>query len=135
MGTPVAPFTGTVEMTVGGVGAGTVKKLHTYLLASAIPAESSAPVVIVAVYKVLTASAALGVKVATLPVQLTVPATAVVPGPVTVNVVAGDASVVQFIVSLKVTLSAWLTGTPVAVFTGTVDVTAGVGAIVVKVHT
>jgi hypothetical protein len=29
MGTPVAPFTGTVEMIVGGVGAGTVLKVHT----------------------------------------------------------------------------------------------------------
>jgi hypothetical protein len=89
----------------------------------------------VAVYKVLTASAALGVKVATLPVQLTVPATAVVPGPVTVNVVAGDASVVQFIAWLKVTLSAWLTGTPVAVFTGTVEITASAGETVLKLHT
>jgi hypothetical protein len=89
----------------------------------------------VAVYKVLTASAAAGVKVATLPVQPTVPVTAVVPGPVTVNVVAGDASVVQSIASLKVALSTWLTGTPVAPFTGTVAITAGTGEIVVKVHT
>ena len=78
---------------------------------------------------------AAGVKVATAPEQLTVPATAVVPGPATVNVVAGDASVEQSIASLKVAVSAWVMSTPVAVFTGTVAVTAGGGVIVVKVHT
>jgi len=89
----------------------------------------------VAVYRVFTVSRALGVKVAMLPAQLTVPATAVVPGPVTVKVVAGDASVAQLIVSLKVALSTWLIGTPVAPFTGIVTITAGVGEIVEKVHT
>jgi hypothetical protein len=83
---------------------------------------------------VLNARLAAGVKVATAPEQLTVPATAVVPGPVTVNVVAGDASVEQVIASLKVAVSAWVTSTPVAVFTGTVAVTVGGGVIVVKVH-
>jgi hypothetical protein len=29
MGTPVAPFSGTVEITVGGVGAGSVLKFQT----------------------------------------------------------------------------------------------------------
>ena len=56
------------------------------------------------------------------------------PGPVRVNVVAGDASVEQLIASLKVALSAWLTGTLAAPFTGTTAVTMGGGAIVVKVH-
>jgi hypothetical protein len=51
---------------------------------------------------VLNARLAAGVKVATAPEQLTVPATGVVPGPVTVNVAAGDASVEQVIASLKV---------------------------------
>jgi hypothetical protein len=82
---------------------------------------------------VLTARPFDGVKVARAPVQPTVPATAVAPGPVTVKVV--DVSVAQLIVSLKVALSTWLTGTPVAPFTGTVDTTKGGGVIVVKVHT
>jgi uncharacterized protein (DUF58 family) len=122
-------------MTVGGVGAGSVKKLHTYLLAIAVPAKSWAPVLMVAVYRVLTVSGLPGVKVATLPEQATVPVTGVVPGPVTVKAVAGDASVAHFIASLKVALSTWLRGTPVAPLTGIVDITAGVGEIVVKVHT
>jgi hypothetical protein len=87
----------------------------------------------VAVYRVFTASAADGVKVATLPVQLTVPNTAVVPGPVKVKVVV--VSVEHFIASLKVALSTWLMGTAVAPFTGIVDMTVGVGEAVVKVHT
>jgi hypothetical protein len=90
-------------------------------------------VVIVAVYRVFTVSAALGVKVATLPVQLTVPVTTVELGPVTVKVVG--VSVAHFIASLKVALSTWLMGTPVAPFTGIVDITAGIGEIVVNVHT
>jgi hypothetical protein len=53
---------------------------------------------------------------------------------VTLKVVAGVASVAQVIASLKVALSTWLIGTPVAVFTGTVAVTVGGGVIVVKVH-
>jgi hypothetical protein len=55
---------------------------------------------------VLYARLAAGVNVATEPEQLTVPATVAAPGPVTVNVVAGDASVAQLIASLKVALSA-----------------------------
>jgi hypothetical protein len=78
---------------------------------------------------------AVGVNVATEPEHVTVPATVVVPGPVRVNVVAGDASVEQSIASLKVAVSTWLMGTPVAVFTGTTAVTVGGGVIVVKVHT
>ena len=100
-----------------------------------MPARSLAPVAMVAVNKVLTASVAPGVKVATAPAQLTVPATGVAPGPVTVKVVAGDASVAQVIASLKVALNTWLTRTPVAAFTGVVETTAGGGVIVVKVHT
>jgi hypothetical protein len=89
----------------------------------------------VAVYNVLTVSPAPGVKVAMLPEQPTVPATAVVPGPANLKVVAGEASVEQVIASLKVALITWLTSTPVAVFTGTVEITTGGGVIVVKVHT
>jgi hypothetical protein len=45
-GTPVARFAGTVERTAGG---GAVVNVHTKLAASAAPAGSCAPVVIVAV--------------------------------------------------------------------------------------
>jgi hypothetical protein len=54
-----------------------------------------------------------------------------------VKVVAGEASVAQFIASLKVALSAWVMGTPVAPFAATVFTTAGGGggaATVVKLH-
>ena len=49
--TPVAALAGTVRLTVGAVvsGAAPVVKLHTKSLASALPARSLAPVVIVAV--------------------------------------------------------------------------------------
>ena len=89
--------------------------------------------VIVAVKTVLVARSAAGVNVATAPEQPMVPGTGVAPGPVTVNAVAGNAA--QFMASLNVAVSAWLTGTPVAVFTGTVAVTASAGENVVKVHT
>ena len=64
MGTPVAPLAGTVEVTAGE---GDVLKVHTKLAASAVPAVSFAPVVIVAVYKVAAARGAPGVKVAVFP--------------------------------------------------------------------
>jgi hypothetical protein len=48
----------------------------------------------------------VGVKVATVPEQVTVPFTTVEPGPVTVKFVAGDTRVAQSIVSLKVALIA-----------------------------
>jgi hypothetical protein len=62
--TTVAPFTGTVETTVGG---GAVVKVHTKLAASGAPVGSFAPVVIVAVNKVLLARTAVGVNVAVVP--------------------------------------------------------------------
>jgi hypothetical protein len=62
--TPAAPFTGTVETTVGG---GAVVKVHTRLAASGAPAGSFAPVVIVAVNMVLLARTNVGVNVAVLP--------------------------------------------------------------------
>ena len=51
IGTPVAAFAGSVELTVGAVmsGVAPVAKLHTKSLANALPARSLAPVVIVAV--------------------------------------------------------------------------------------
>ena len=67
--TKVAPLTGLVEVTVGGVvsGVAPVVKVHAKLLASALPARSLAPVVMVAVNKVLPASGLVGVKVAVVP--------------------------------------------------------------------
>jgi hypothetical protein len=59
-----APFAGTVETTVG---AAAVVNVHTKFAASEAPAGSFAPVVIVAVNKVLLASTADGVNVAVLP--------------------------------------------------------------------
>src|ERR1700674_4884401 len=63
--TAVAPFAGTVETTVGGAA---VVNVHTKLAASEAPAGSFAPVVIVAVNKVLLARTAAGVNVAVVPV-------------------------------------------------------------------
>ena len=60
----VAPLSGTVEMTVGGAA---VVKVHTKLAASPIRAGFFAPVVIVAIYKVLVLRTAAGVKVAVFP--------------------------------------------------------------------
>jgi hypothetical protein len=64
MAAAVAPFAGTVETTVGG---GAVVNVHTKLAASAAPVGSFAPVVIVAVNKVLLARTVVGVNVAVLP--------------------------------------------------------------------
>src|SRR6202140_4675934 len=62
--TPVAPFAGTVETTVGGAA---VVNVQTKLAASGTPAGSFAPVVIVAVNKVLLARTAVGANVVVLP--------------------------------------------------------------------
>jgi hypothetical protein len=127
--TAVAPLAGTVETTVG---AGAVVKVHTKLAASAIPAGSFAPVVIVAVNKVLVARMLVGVKVAAVPAKVTVPATGVAPGPDKVNVAA--LIVAGFIASLNVAEIGVFTATAVAPLAGTVETTVGAGA-VVKVHT
>ena len=84
--TAVAPFAGIVETTVGGTA---VVKVHAKLAASAAPAGSLAPVVIVAVYKVPVArkarwrerSCATGVSDGASDGAL-------LPGPVKVNVAA-----------------------------------------------
>src|SRR5271154_1322374 len=127
--TAVAPFAGTVETTVGG---GAVVKVHTKLAASGAPVGSFAPVVIVAVNKVLLARIAVGLKVAVVPEYVTAPATGVTPGPVTVKVV--PVMVAGFMASLKVAEIGVLTVTAVARFAGTVETTDGGGA-VVNVHT
>jgi hypothetical protein len=127
--TPVAPFAGTVEMTVGG---GAVVKDHTKLAASGTPVGSFAPVVIVAVNEVLVARMVVGVNVAVVPAKVTVPFTGVAPGPVKVNVAA--LIVAGFIASLNVAEIVVLTATPVVPLAGTVEITVGAGA-VAKVHT
>jgi hypothetical protein len=99
-----------------------VVNVHTRLLARALPAKSSAPVVTVAVYVVLAASALVGVNVA-IPVDVlyvTAPATGVAPGPLTLNVVV--VMVEAFIASLHVAV---MTATPVAPLTGLVELTVG----------
>jgi hypothetical protein len=65
---PVAPVAGATEITVGGAQAVVlVVKVHTQLPANALPNVSWAPVVIVAVYRVFSARALAGVKVAVEP--------------------------------------------------------------------
>jgi hypothetical protein len=128
--TPMDPFTGTVETTVG-LGVGTVVKVHTKSAASAAPVRSFAPVVIVAVYRVPVARIVVGVNVAVVPAKVTVPVTGVTPGPVKVKV--ATLIVAGFIGSLNVAETGVLTGTSVAPIVGTVETT--VGAPVVKLHT
>jgi hypothetical protein len=86
---------------------------------------------------VLDARLAAGVNVATEPAatKVTAPVTATPPGPLNVKVVA--LIVAGVMATLKVALRAWLMGTLVAPFTGTVEMTVGgVGAgTVLKVHT
>jgi hypothetical protein len=97
-GTAVARFAGTVKITVGAVASAVAHdvKVHTKLLASALPAVSLAEVVIVAVYATLVASPGLlGVKIAILfgASKVTVPATALVPTTVKVAVLIVKGSI------------------------------------------
>jgi hypothetical protein len=62
--TAVAALTGIVETTVGGAA---VVNVHTKLAANAAPVGSFAPVVIVAIYRVVVARIAVGVNVAVVP--------------------------------------------------------------------
>src|SRR5579862_6345366 len=114
------PFRGVAETTVGIVP---VVKVHTKLLARPVPAGFVAAVVIVAVYSVLAARAAVGVKVAVVPEYVTAPATAAAPGPDTVKV--DVLIVIAFIAVLKVAVITAATGTLVPWFKGAVAVTAG----------
>jgi hypothetical protein len=66
-GTAEAPLAGAVETTVGGAAVAAVVNVHTKLAARAAPVGSFAPVVIVAVNKVLLARTVIGVNVAVLP--------------------------------------------------------------------
>jgi hypothetical protein len=128
-GTLVAAPAGFVEVTAGW---DPTMKVHTKLDANAAPVGSFAPVVIVAVNRVLAGSAVAGVNVAVLPEYVTAPATGVVVGPVKVNVV--PVIVVGSIAALKVAETIVFTATPVAAFAGIVETTDGGGA-VVKVQT
>jgi hypothetical protein len=110
------------------VGAAAVVNVHTKLAASEAPAGSFAPVVIVAVNKLLLASTADGVNVAVLPAKVTVPATGVAPGPVTVKLV--PLMVAAFMASLNVTEIVVFTATAGAPFAGTVEITVGAAAVV-----
>jgi hypothetical protein len=84
-----------------------------------------APVVIVAVYSVLAASAVAGVNVAVAPESVTAPLTTTPPGPATVKV---DVFIVPaFIASLNVAVMICVVGTRVEAFAGVVDVTTGAG--------
>ena len=79
--TPVALFNGSVKTTVGKVVSrlAAVVKVQVKSFTRDVPTMSFAPVVMVPVYTVLIARFAVGVKVAVVPVDPTVPATAVVP--------------------------------------------------------
>jgi hypothetical protein len=69
IGTVVAPLAGTVTLTVGVIvsGVAPVVKLQPKSVASALPARSLTPVVILAVYVVRGARELAGVKVAVTP--------------------------------------------------------------------
>jgi hypothetical protein len=85
MGTVMAPFAGFVAVTLGIVP---VVNVHTKSAAKGFPGGFAAPVVIIAVYGVLGASNALGVKLAVVPENVTTPVTITAPGPVTRKVAA-----------------------------------------------
>src|SRR6202035_2083983 len=106
-----------------------VVKLHGFgaaPVANELPDRSVTILEIVAVYCVLAARL-----VAAVPVYVTTPVTGVAPGPVKVNV--ATPIVAGFIASLNVAETRVLTGTTVAPFAGTVEISFG--APVVKLHT
>ena len=123
---PVAPFNGEVDSTVGGVVSGAAAVVNDQLTfdASALPATSRAPVVMVAVNCVLPASDAFGVKVAVLPDTPTEPLTGV-PLLVTTKVNVAVVSVALFIGSENMAANAEVSATPVAPLSGDVESTVG----------
>src|SRR6202790_4465973 len=136
--TPAAPTAGATETTVGGGGGGhevgAVVKVHTKLLASALPNSSFAPVVIVTVYRVLSWRLPDGVKVNMVldASGVTVPIT---PG-VTVKVVA--LIVAGSIACGKVAATTMLGHTPAEPLGGVTEIGGGGGlhgfAPVEKIH-
>ena len=129
--TPVAVSVGLVTVIMGGVVFAVVPVVNVHGLgtgpaARALPVRSLTPLApdtMVAVKSVLGAKAATGVNNAVLPTRVTVPATGVAPGPVTVKVV--PLTVVGSITVLNVAVIFWLMGTFVAPFTGLVAVIVG----------
>jgi hypothetical protein len=110
------------------------------LAASGVPGTLVAAVVIVAVKTEPVGKLLVGVKVAVLPVYVTVPAIAALLLLVStiLNVVAGDMRVDDVIGTLKLAvIGVVLAAMPVALFAGTVELTVGAtkAASVVKLHT
>jgi hypothetical protein len=130
--TPVAALAGLVEDTVGRVTSVPVVKFQGKLAASAVPAASRAPVVMVAVYSVLGARFSPGEKVAVLPLTLTVPVTAA-PSGVFFRVKVVVFSVEFVMATEKVADTEGLRATPVALLSGLVEDTVG-GVAVVKLQ-
>src|SRR5208282_1272315 len=126
--TPVLPFTGAEEITVGAPAwhaAVPVVKLQTKLAAIALPNVSVAPVVIVAVYAVFKTRGPDGVKVAVslAAAYVTTPSTGVGPGAVKVKVVV---SIVDaFIALLKVMFTTVFWQEPAAALGGPSESTVG----------
>jgi hypothetical protein len=123
--TPIAPFAGDVADTIGGVVSGTapVVKFQLKSAASALPAESVAPVVMVAVCGVIAANGAEGVKVAELLVATTVP---VIGKPACVASLKVPVVSVDFnMTSEKVAVIAEFTAISIAAFAGEVEDTVG----------
>src|SRR3989339_1000471 len=132
--TPVALSAGFVRITVGAALSraappAPVVKVHMKFAASALPARSPAPVVIVAVNRVLSGSVAgvVGVKVAVLATAayVTFPATVVPPSVVFTTVKVVLPIVAGFIASLKVAVGLEVVKTPVAALPRIVEVTMG----------
>jgi hypothetical protein len=136
--TPTAPFCGEIADTVGGVVSGTapVVKFQMYGVDKALPAKSSAAVVMVAVYCVFDARGADGIRVTVSPFMLTVP-TADAPNTVA-NVKLPVVNVEIVIASENLADTDELAATPVAAFAGDVERTVGgvvsKAAPVVKFH-
>ena len=123
-GTLVAPSALMVPVTTGASvsGPSPVVKFHAKSTASALPARSLTPVVIVALYGVLGARWLAGTNTALTLEYFTVPDTGVSPCfrvKVTVKTVNG------FIASLKTAVIALLMGTPVSALAGMVELTVG----------
>jgi len=124
--TAVAPLAGEVEDTVGGVvsGAAPVVKVQVKLLASGLPAMSSAAGVKVAVYCVLPARLFNGTNVAVLPLSETTPLTPAPPA-AGLSVKLAVFSVDLIIASENVAEMVVFSPTPVSEFSGDVSETIG----------
>lgn len=120
--TPVAAFAGAVAETVGGVESAEapVVKLQAKSDASALPDESWATVLMVAVYCVFAARLEDGTNIATLPLTEMTPAIAGPPA-VGCNVRLADVSVETAIASENVTVINEFNATSVSAFDGEVS--------------